>query len=249
MADDTVIKKKIKAGGGNSSTTRTTMADRMKEAKTRPPVSQGVEAAKPKPPAPKPAPKPVQKGIPSGGGNSSVTRTTQPQGSWSDKAKEAAGRGKPKGAPSVSARPGVGGALLRGFGRVAGPLGALVGMTTPAGAGSDTPKGPLMKGNRSTFRKEGTRPDSVVKEGPNANSQRSSYKMSNPTQRPYDAKTSPKRVPKPTAKPEDIKEPKLPDLKVKSKTRAAFEKEFAKNRRAGKKEFTFRGKKYNTKTK
>jgi hypothetical protein len=41
----------------------------------------------------------------------------------------------------------VGGAFLRGGLRVAGPVGALIGMTQPAGEGSDKPSGPLMRGN------------------------------------------------------------------------------------------------------
>lgn len=41
----------------------------------------------------------------------------------------------------------VGGALLRGGLRWAGPVGALVSMTEPAGEGSDKPSGPLMRGN------------------------------------------------------------------------------------------------------
>ena len=41
----------------------------------------------------------------------------------------------------------VGGAFLRGGLRVAGPVGALVSMTVPAGEGSDKPSGPLMRGN------------------------------------------------------------------------------------------------------
>lgn len=41
--------------------------------------------------------------------------------------------------------------------------------------------------------------------------------------------------------------PKAKPDRGKSKTRMAFEKEFAKQRKAGKKEFTFKGKKYNTK--
>jgi hypothetical protein len=80
----------------------------------------------------------------------------------------------------------------------------------------------------------------------------SSYKQTNPTQRPYDASTSPKpkgfvkasgdpSAPKPKARPADLKKP------GKSKTRIAFEKEFAKARREGKKEFKFKGGKYNTK--
>ena len=39
------------------------------------------------------------------------------------------------------------GGIARGAMRAAGPAGALVSMTTPAGTGSDKPKGPLMTGN------------------------------------------------------------------------------------------------------
>jgi hypothetical protein len=41
------------------------------------------------------------------------------------------------------------GVVARGAMRAAGPAGALVSMTTPAGTGSDKPKGPLMSGNKS----------------------------------------------------------------------------------------------------
>jgi hypothetical protein len=86
----------------------------------------------------------------------------------------------------------------------------------------------------------------------------SSYNQTNPTQRPYDASTSPKPkadAPRPKARPADLKKPKkkaAPKKEKKSKTRIAFEKEFAKARREGKKEFTFKGgkyKSYNTKLK
>lgn len=46
--------------------------------------------------------------------------------------------------PSVAGR--IAGAVGRGVVRAAGPVGALIGMTTPAGAGSDKPSGPLMRG-------------------------------------------------------------------------------------------------------
>ena len=39
--------------------------------------------------------------------------------------------------------------IARGAMRAAGPAGALVSMTTPAGTGSDKPKGPLMSGSKS----------------------------------------------------------------------------------------------------
>ena len=41
----------------------------------------------------------------------------------------------------------IAGGIARGAMRVAGPAGALASMTTPAGTGSDKPKGPLMTGN------------------------------------------------------------------------------------------------------
>lgn len=83
----------------------------------------------------------------------------------------------------------------------------------------------------------------------------SSKMMMNPTQRAYD-KNSPsysgfgvakpaKAVPIPKAKPAVDKS----RVAGKSKTRIAFEQEFAKQRKAGKKEFTFRGKRYTTKLK
>ena len=50
-------------------------------------------------------------------------------------------------APSTASK--IAGGLLRGAGRLAGPAGALASMTTPAGTGSDKPRGPLMSGNKS----------------------------------------------------------------------------------------------------
>ena len=49
----------------------------------------------------------------------------------------------------ATAAKGVAGGVARGVGRLAGPAGALVGMTEPAGEGSDRPSGPLMAGNKS----------------------------------------------------------------------------------------------------
>jgi hypothetical protein len=84
----------------------------------------------------------------------------------------------------------------------------------------------------------------------------SSKAMKNPTQRAYD-KYNPNysgagaplrpgvKPPIPKAKPAVEK----PRSTGKSKTRIAFEQEFAKQRKAGKKEFTFRGKRYTTKLK
>lgn len=52
---------------------------------------------------------------------------------------------KPPAGPSMGAK--IAGTVARGVLRAAGPVGALVGMTTPAGLGSDKPSGPLMRGN------------------------------------------------------------------------------------------------------
>ena len=81
----------------------------------------------------------------------------------------------------------------------------------------------------------------------NADVQRSSYNMKNPTQRPYDASTSPKRdtPPKPKARPAAKKAEKRKPEK-KSKIRIAFEKEFAAARRSGKKKFSSKLGKYGT---
>jgi hypothetical protein len=79
----------------------------------------------------------------------------------------------------------------------------------------------------------------------NQSVQRSSYNMKNPTQRPYDASTSPKRdmPPKPKARPAAKKAEKRKPEK-KSKIRIAFEKEFAAARRSGKKKFSSKLGKY-----
>ena len=55
--------------------------------------------------------------------------------------------GKKPSAPSMAGKIAKG--IARGVGRLAGPAGALVSMTTPAGTGSDKPRGPLMSGNKS----------------------------------------------------------------------------------------------------
>ena len=55
--------------------------------------------------------------------------------------------GKKPSTPSMAGKIAKG--IARGVGRLAGPAGALVSMTTPAGAGSDKPTGPLMKGVKS----------------------------------------------------------------------------------------------------
>lgn len=78
--------------------------------------------------------------------------------------------------------------------------------------------------------------------------QRSSYNQKNPTQRPYDASTSPKAAPRPKARPADLKPKKAEKRKPerKSKVRIAFEKEFSAARKAGKKKFRSKLGKYGT---
>jgi hypothetical protein len=56
-------------------------------------------------------------------------------------------RNKPTAPAAASRIAGAAGTVARGMMRAAGPVGALVGMTKPAGLGSDKPTGPLMRGN------------------------------------------------------------------------------------------------------
>lgn len=85
-----------------------------------------------------------------------VKTTTAPKRSGSTSAKEIwdkSVRGKKTPAPKApTPKASVGasnaGRVLRVAGRLAGPVGALVAMTTPAGEGSDKPSGPLMRGTK-----------------------------------------------------------------------------------------------------
>ena len=77
-------------------------------------------------------------------------RAAQKKTFAADTAKRTAEIVKNAGKSSVASR--AAGAVARGALRVAGPVGALVGMTTPVGVGSDKPSGPLMKGNAEQMR-------------------------------------------------------------------------------------------------
>ncbi len=70
-------------------------------------------------------------------------------------------------------KPGIGSSVLRGIGRFAGPVGALVSMTSPAGADSDKPSGPLMRGNAPKVgggpeKRQGSESPSLKREAPKA---------------------------------------------------------------------------------
>ena len=132
------------------------------------------------------------------------------------------------------------GAAGRLAGRLAGPVGALVGMTTPAGEGSDKPSGPLMRGNAS-------------KAMSNADVQKA-YRSINTGTKTDDPVTGVRRrIATPKARPADLNTSAKSKKKVekrkpekKSKTRIAFEKEFAAARKAGKKKFGSKLGKYGT---
>jgi hypothetical protein len=71
-----------------------------------------------------------------------------PKGVTINSGKYAYGPKAPSTASKIaSAAKGIAGGVARGAMRAAGPAGALASMTTPAGTGSDKPKGPLMTGN------------------------------------------------------------------------------------------------------
>lgn len=125
-----------------------------------------------------------------------------------------------------------GGAARAGL-RGAGPVGALVGMTGPAGEGSDKPPKYGMTLKEKAEKDRGSPTKSWEK----------AYQTVGTKSRLDDPVTSVRRaIPIPKAKPAQEKPA------GKSATRIAFEKEFAKNRKAGRKTFKFRGKDYSTKT-
>lgn len=140
----------------------------------------------------------------------------------------------------------VGRTFGRGAARVLGPVGALVAMTKPAGAPEESSSvkrdrsyGPLMKGNAA-------KPDASKAKSNDYDKAYQSMKRAG-MDRPYDVRTAPSVTKKPTLRPADLKTATPKKTVGKSKTRIAFEKEFAANRKAGKKTFAFRGKSYNTK--
>ena len=155
------------------------------------------------------------------------------------KPKKDSGTGMLRSIAGTSARAG-----LRG----AGPVGALVSMTSPAGEGSDKPPkyGMTLRG-RSEMLKRPFKPKNP-NEGvgkPLASSTKDvekAYQTVGTKTRLDDPVTSVRRaIPIPKAKPAEAKPA------GKSSIRKAFEAEFSKNRKAGRKTFKFRGKDYSTK--
>lgn len=176
------------------------------------------------------------------------------------KAKDAAKAGRrfapagakeaPKAAPKAATKKSDGvNATLAGLGG-ATAIGYGASKMFPARKGETAGSYPARKPGGGPQARQGSSPASMPKKFPvestkNAGA-RSTY-SDNPTQRAYDSSKSPSaaKPPIPKAKPAMDKS----RLAGKSKTRIAFEKEFAKQRKAGKKEFTFKGKKYTTKLK
>jgi hypothetical protein len=154
----------------------------------------------------------------------------------------------PKAAPKAATKKSDGvNATLAGLGG-ATAIGYGASKMFPARKGETAGSYPARKPGGGPQARQGSSPASKrfpVESTKNAEA-RSTY-TKNPTQRPYDASKSPAvaKPPVPKAKPAMDKS----RLAGKSKTRIAFEKEFAKQRKAGKKEFTFKGKKYTTKLK
>lgn len=100
---------------------------------------------------------------------------------------------KPGGGSSGGAS-GIGGTIARGLYRtVGGPAVMLASMTTPAGEGSDKPKGPLMKGGRTPGYDYGPRKDPEPK-NPNRG-------LGASVKRDMEAPAAPKPKARPAAKP------------------------------------------------
>lgn len=141
-------------------------------------------------------------------------------------------------------------------GRLLGPVGALVGMTTPAGEGSDKPSGPLFSPSKNRAAGKGN-PKAVnpYKSEPMSNADvQKAYRSINTRTKTDDPVTGVRRaIPVPKARPADLDTSAKSKKKVekrkpekKSKTRIAFEKEFAAARKAGKKKFSSKLGKYGT---
>jgi len=132
-------------------------------------------------------------------------------------------------------------------GRLAGPVGALIGMTTPAGEGSDKPSGPLMKGGKQPgykYADDGAMSNADVQKAYQSLNTKSGLQAPVRQQR----QSVPSRV---KARPADLdtsskKKVEKRGFEKKSKTRIAFEKEFAAARKAGKKTFPSKLGKYGT---
>jgi hypothetical protein len=139
-------------------------------------------------------------------------------------------------------------------GRLLGPVGALVGMTTPVGEGSDKPSGPLFSPSKNRAAGKGN-PKAVnpYKSEPmsNADVQKAYQKINTGTKTDDPVTGVRRRIATPKARPADLNTSAKSKKKVekrkpekKSKTRIAFEKEFAAARKAGKKKFTSKIGKY-----
>jgi hypothetical protein len=122
-------------------------------------------------------------------------------------------------------------------GRLAGPVGALIGMTTPAGEGSDKPSGPLMRGGKQPGYKYAD--DGAMS---NADVQKAYQSISRGTKTDDPVLGVRRRIATPKLRPDNLntsvkKKVEKRGVEKKSKTRIAFEKEFAAARKAGKKTF------------
>lgn len=145
--------------------------------------------------------------------------------------KDASEAGKPSVARAIASGAG------RIIGRSAGPVAALVSMTSPAGAPEesatirrDRSYGPLMRGNSTRVNQYGK-----------GDAETGTFNKA--VAKPVKPKLRPDMSP-----PRPVTSP-AQKVAQKSDIRVAFEKEFAKNRAAGKKVFKFRGQDYSTKVK
>lgn len=131
---------------------------------------------------------------------------------------------------------------VRAAGRLAGPVGALIGMTTPAGEGSDKPVQSLRK--KYSSRIGPNKPANADGAMSTADVQKA-YRSINTRTKTDDPVTGVRRrIATPKARPADLntsakskKKVEKRKIEKKSKTRIAFEKEFAAARKAGKKKF------------
>jgi len=127
-------------------------------------------------------------------------------------------------------------------GRLAGPVGALIGMTTPAGEGSDKPVQSLRKKYSSPIGPK--KPASADGAMSNADVQKAYRSISRGTKTDDPVTGVRRRIATPKTRPADLdtsakskKKAEKRKVEKKSKTRIAFEKEFAAARAAGKKSF------------
>jgi hypothetical protein len=129
---------------------------------------------------------------------------------------------------------------VRAAGRLAGPVGALIGMTEPAGEGSDKPVQSLRK--KYSSRIGPNKPANADGAMSTADVQKSYRSISRGTKTDDPVLGVRRRIATPKLRPDNLKtsvkkkvEKRKPEKK--SKTRIAFEKEFAAARKKGKKSF------------